>query len=166
MSDIIEYINSNRDDKTKYTNFEHVEVMDNVVIGSFELTRNPDRMKKEGFTHILNCCEEGSCGKAKKSLEYLCLNAKDNDGYKILENHFDKAKEFIDNALATGGKVYVHCRCGKNRSATIAVAYIVYKKKESLFDVAKRCLELRPIILKNNNFIQQLIDYEETLLKS
>lgn len=43
--------------------------------------------------------------------------------------------EFMDRALAEGGRVLVHCSQGVSRSATLAIAYLMWKNKGSYDEV-------------------------------
>jgi protein-tyrosine phosphatase len=60
--------------------------------------------------------------------------------------HLEKTNAFITTALASGGKVLVHCHAGVSRSASIAIAYIM--KTQSLpYDAAfAECGRGRPLI--------------------
>jgi protein-tyrosine phosphatase len=51
--------------------------------------------------------------------------------------HLRRAFEFLNDALRVNGRVLVHCVAGVSRSVTIAVAYLMYRKKLWLRDVLK-----------------------------
>ena len=40
-----------------------------------------------------------------------------------IDDHLDAAVAFVRDALADGGRVYVHCAMGVSRSATVVIAY-------------------------------------------
>ena len=46
---------------------------------------------------------------ARPPFAYLGIAAEDEVGYELLDAHFDQAKEFIDAAHTSGGRVLVHC---------------------------------------------------------
>jgi hypothetical protein len=48
------------------------------------------------------------------------------------QRHLKEALSVIDNALAKGKKVFVHCQQGKDRSATVVIAYIMSKYNVSV----------------------------------
>ena len=43
--------------------------------------------------------------------------------------HFDDVAEFIDEALANGGKILVNCEMGMSRSSTCVLAYLMLRQK-------------------------------------
>ncbi|MPC60260.1 Dual specificity protein phosphatase 3 [Portunus trituberculatus] len=59
-----------------------------------------------------------------QSLVYLGLNLIDLPFINI-SVHFEKASAFIEEALSSGGKVLVHCRQGRSRSAAIVAAFLM-----------------------------------------
>lgn len=51
--------------------------------------------------------------------------------------------EFVDRALAGAGRVLVHCSQGVSRSATLAIAYLMWKNKGSYDEVGQdQCIFL------------------------
>ena len=58
------------------------------------------------------------------------------NGLKLLDDpqtniafHFTDVTEFIDKALAGGGKVLVNCEMGMSRSSTCVLAYLILRHK-------------------------------------
>ena len=43
--------------------------------------------------------------------------------------HFEGAFKYIDEAIASGGTVFVHCNAGISRSSSIVAAYLIHSKK-------------------------------------
>jgi len=54
----------------------------------------------------------------------LRVNVIDHDVAPI-SDHFKNSSNFIEKALESKGKVYVHCVDGKSRSPTILMAYLM-----------------------------------------
>ncbi|KAH8916170.1 phosphatases II [Atractiella rhizophila] len=63
-----------------------------------------------------------------------------DDGNDSIVPHLEKAVEFIDNAVRSGGKVLVHCQVGVSRSATVVIAYVM---KKCQLDLASAYLLVR-----------------------
>ena len=51
---------------------------------------------------------------------------------KDLLAHLDTAVAALNEAVAAGGKVYVHCSAGLNRSPTVIIAYLVKHREMPL----------------------------------
>ncbi len=147
------------------------QLSDHVYIGGRRDAQSPTLLKCYGITHVLNCAAEpdyerenfdldDSPYSENSGLKYCAFEARDNDGYPIL-THFVKAKEFIDSAKADGGKVLVHCEMGINRSAAICVAYILVDENITLLDVIKRVKRVRRVILVNEGFQKQLVQFAQ-----
>ena len=51
---------------------------------------------------------------------------------KDLLSHLDQAVAALHAALEGGGKVYVHCSAGLNRSPTVIIAYLIQHRGMSL----------------------------------
>ena len=60
-------------------------------------------------------------------------------------------------------KVLVHCWAGASRSATIVIAYIMWKYKTSVEDAINYVLQKRTQILPNSGFQKQLKIFEKLL---
>lgn len=79
--------------------------------------------------------------------------------------HFDEAIKFIDQ-VRSHTSVLVHCYAGISRSASVCVAYIMYKfccrLEKALWYVKKK----RDFIYPNPNFMRQLVLYEEKIFNS
>lgn len=75
--------------------------------------------------------------------------------------YFPETYEFIKDALASKGRVLVHCQAGVSRSPTIVAAYMMREKQLS----AQQALDIiklrRAIIEPNRGFLEQLNLYHE-----
>ena len=52
---------------------------------------------------------------------------------------------------------------GRSRSAAIVIAYIMFKLSISYDEALAMMQKLRPIVLPNNGFAKQLLEFEEEL---
>lgn len=73
-----------------------------------------------------------------------------------LFSYFEETTKFIDEELAKGNKVLVHCGAGISRSPTIVAAYLMQKRGMKLEDIISLFLERRPIIYMAPVFIKEL----------
>ncbi len=91
-------------------------------------------------------------------IKYLGFNAEDDDSYDMMQ-HFDEAYRFIEDARISGGKVFIHCLMGINRSGVITVAYCMVHKKMGPISAAKFVKKARRLILSNSGFQRQIVAF-------
>ena len=80
-------------------------------------------------------------------------------------DYFDETFRCIEQARLRNEIVFVHCRMGISRSATIVIAYIMRFLKTPFLEALKIVVEKRPIVEPNIGFIRQLEQYEKILKK-
>jgi protein-tyrosine phosphatase len=89
------------------------------------------------------------------NFKYKVLSVGDAPSEDI-SKHFLSSIDFIKEAIASEGTVYVHCWQGMSRSATIVLAYVM-KEKGLTFDQAYTLVQqARPMIRPNDGFVKQL----------
>ncbi|KAJ3545071.1 hypothetical protein NMY22_g2579 [Coprinellus aureogranulatus] len=94
----------------------------------------------------------------------------------LVNNGFQAAMSFVDDALARGDGVLVHCQCGVSRSATMVIALVMRAAAERSRHVPPEVWALKgmqgaysfvkeksPCVGPNMSLIYQLLDYEKTL---
>jgi len=95
---------------------------------------------------------------------YKHVMAQDHDRYN-LKQHFHECADFIDMAIRSKGRVYVHCYRGVSRSTSAVITYLM-KIKGMDFKAAKNlCRVKRPCVNPNSGFIRQLIEWQYDLIK-
>ena len=142
-------------------------VTNRIWLGSKYDVTDPVWMRSNKITHVLNCATPVDRFDPSSVTEYACLNADDDPGYPILDLHFATTKEFMDRALQRpDSQILVHCMAGINRSATLVLAYVSQRDTTSTLQKVERFARYfdivmlqRPIILMNEGFYEQLIDW-------
>lgn len=130
--------------------------------------RNISLLKSMGITHVLNCAygsgnfqvDTGEAFYKPHGIIFKGLPLEDSLTENI-SRCFDEAVLFIDSALPKSdpGKVFVHCREGISRSATIACAYMMIRWKLDVDAALKTILNVR-WVCPNSNFQRQLVQLE------
>lgn len=148
------------------------EIFDYLYIGEDANAKKssaaPDLVKFR-ITDIVDCDSWFESPSHKSSLmkfyklhdiEYLGFAAEDSEEYKIM-SHFEEVKIFIDNALKKKrhAKVLIICAKGINRSAALAIAYMMDHKKMNLMEAVEIVKKARGCILKNEGFRRALVDF-------
>lgn len=139
----------------RWTDMLPVEFLPNLYLGSYYDIYNFEHSVRvsvlEDFS-LLNLCADKTDANIEDKLE---IHAKDDAGTDIMQ-HFEKVKDFLDKQSVDEIK-FIHCVAGMNRSATLATAYYIYKTGRPLIEAIQYMVALRPIILRNENFIKQLV---------
>ncbi|KAH3732986.1 dual specificity protein phosphatase 9 [Pelomyxa schiedti] len=79
-----------------------------------------------------------------------------------LLDRFPECNAFIEDALFRGA-VLVHCSEGVSRSATVVMAYLMWKHHISYEMALQRLRSIRPMVYPNGGFVTQLKKYEKML---
>ena len=132
-----------------------VDILGNVWIGDYDAACNFDLMESYAISHIISLYRTPVF---PDNYEYLCINIEDCENENI-SIYFDEKNKFIDNALQNGYGILIHCAGGVSRSATIVIAYMVYKLKISVDDAINELKKYRKSINPNRGFIKQLRGY-------
>lgn len=140
------------------------EVIPGLFIGSQDAAADLPLLQARGVTHVVNAAaisvpdyHEGS------GLTYLPLQMHDLPSFTITRETFQVACDFIEQALSSGGAVFVHCVAGISRSGALVVAYLMVKRGMSLHEALSRARAARPVVNPNDGFMQQLAELERSL---
>jgi len=85
--------------------------------------------------------------------------SRDEEGYPLLDLHYPQARDFVLASRAAGGKIFVHCAKGMNRSATILAALLIDLDGMALGDAMELLCTKRGGVIYNNTFRQQLAQF-------
>jgi atypical dual specificity phosphatase len=121
-------------------------VDDAVLLGARPLRRDIRNLaEKHGVTGIVNMCEEfqGEQDLYKAiGMEQLWLPTTDFNPPTV--EMISKGVEFIQSKVLAGGKVYVHCKAGRARSATVVICWLVKHRGMTLDQAQQHLLKCRP----------------------
>ena len=78
--------------------------------GSQDVAHERDLMKSKGVTHIINAAT-GISNYYPEDFKYKRLDICDTPEQEI-QSLFESCIAFIDEAIGSGGAVYVHCNAG------------------------------------------------------
>lgn len=143
-------------------------VIKNLFIGNIQDAANKSFLESNHINLVINCCKEYTVDyNYLNSINITCIML---DYFDSLEQDLDiKGKllttiKLIDDHLSNErGGVIVHCAAGVSRSASVLIAYLMWKNRinfESAFRILK---QVRPIVEPNSNFVYQLKSFEKLL---
>ncbi|XP_043276135.1 dual specificity protein phosphatase MPK-4 [Venturia canescens] len=138
------------------------EIHPGLFLGNLTAATDVEWLKEAKITHILTV---DSCPLPRKiqllpnlTLKYIQITDMPREDFLT---YFEDSYQFIDYALAGGGRVLVHCYFGVSRSSTLVIAYTM-KKYEMTFSVAHDLVKSkRRFVSPNAGFMAQLKLYED-----
>lgn len=131
----------------------------NILVGAGEML-TPQFVQHWGITHVINCAQEQDSPtwfKQRYPDKYYCINAVDSLETNILGWYSDfktVMKSFLQDPSSI--KIFVHCQCGINRSAFLAVMYVCEVFGFSYENAEYSVISQRPCALTNTSFRQQV----------
>ena len=72
--------------------------------------------------------------------------------------------DFIDKHVEAGGKVYVHCKAGRGRSATVVLCWLMLRRRLTPEQAAAYLVKQRPHINKGLAERAVVQEFHRTLL--
>jgi len=148
------------------------EVFPGILVGDKGAARNASYLRRLGVTHVLNTAEGNERirnGTVNTSQAYYSPYDIKYKGLKLLDVaqqnislHFPEVAEFIDEALAGGGKVLVNCQMGMSRSSTCVLAYLILRHQMSA-DEALNTVRKHRDVRPNDGFLRQLAEFDTRL---
>ena len=100
-----------------------------ILLGALPFSRDIPHLQDEGVTGVINMCIEYPGPKTtykNAGIEQLWLPTVDFTPPTLSD--IREAIDFIERHQKSGGKVYVHCKAGRGRSATVVLCWIMYRR--------------------------------------
>ncbi|XP_065843288.1 uncharacterized protein [Oscarella lobularis] len=138
------------------------EITSNLYIGDRFSAQEKDELKRHDVTHIVNMAGRTCPSFFPTDFTYFVVKIDDTTEEDI-SAHFESTFEFIENAHAKGGRVFVHCEAGRSRSATICINYLMRTKGWTLKKAFRHVKSKRPIIMPNFRFFFALCEMEKEI---
>ena len=82
-------------------------VLPNLYISSWYVISNNNVLEKDGITHILSVMTGIAESPRLINFERMVIEVNDDPGEPLID-YFEEARQWIDDAMAQGGKVVVH----------------------------------------------------------
>jgi len=127
-----------------------------LFISSFVVAGDLEKLKAQQITHIVNTAGDICESRFPEHFQYLTYYLKDTNNEEI-SLLFYKTLSWIQSAIDSGGRVLVHCREGVSRSATMIIAYLMWRFSLSFDAAHEKIRSVRPICNPNTGFTCQLL---------
>lgn len=121
------------------------QVDPNVIVGAFPFARDVPAMHEAGVRAVVNTCEEYAGPQTeyeKFGIEQFYMPTTDFTHPKLED--VERAVEFVQNHVDKDEKVYIHCKAGRARSATVALCWLMKYRGMTADEAQAKLLEARP----------------------
>jgi len=141
---------------------EPTETKGGLYLGNSVISQDLVYLKENKIPIILDVCGQKFVYPEDIIEAYKCIEAEDSP-YFDLAQYFDECLEFIHEHRLKGRNVFVHCKAGVSRSATIVICYLM-KILEMDFENAYKFVKMkRTCIEPNEGFLEQIEKFGKKL---
>jgi len=136
------------------------QISDKVFLGDLISARDEENLINNNIKGVLSCTGSFSPKYQNQSIQQKIFDINDSPNTNIIQ-YFKEAIKFMD----ASEKVLVHCLGGISRSATLIIAYFMWKNKITFEESFQMILEHR-LCGPNPGFREQLLIFQDKLKES
>jgi protein-tyrosine phosphatase len=136
------------------------QITENLYLGNLYDAQNIPYLLSIGIQKVLSLITDPQLLYYPKEIEHKLIKINDFPRENIIQ-YFGECLLFIED----NKKILVHCVAGASRSATIVIAYLMWKNQLDYKESAKFVEQIRPCINPNYGFVRQLQIFEKLLKK-
>ena len=133
------------------------KITDKVYLGNQNGAKDERLLKENNIKRVLSCIGHQSPVYNDKSIQQKIIELNDSPETNIIQ-YFKDSIKFIEES----DKVFVHCFAGVSRSATLVIAYFMWKNRKPYKETLEFVNKHR-MIGPNIGFRKQLLILEEKL---
>lgn len=123
-------------------------VQPQIICGALPRAKLVPKLKEEGVTHVVNMVAEyggptrdyAEAGITQRRFPVIDFTP---PSFETIE----AASEYVNTVVSSGGTVYVHCKAGRGRAASVCMAYLIRYKGLRAADAQRELQAKRPHIL-------------------
>jgi len=141
------------------------QILSNLWLGDIRIAKNKLFFNENNINIVINCSKDiPFYSNYTENIRISVDDSLEDKDINLLYKYIPKAVEYINNNIIESKNILVHCYAGKQRSASIVVAYLMkygnMNLKDSILAIcSKREIAFTPGI----NFKKTLIKYEKSL---
>lgn len=137
---------------------------DTVLLGRMPRRREIEALHGEGIGAIINMCDEFAGHTAELTKFNICqLRLPTIDLVCPTIENLRRGVEFIDQCSNDQIKVYIHCKAGRGRAATMALCYLIAKRRICAEDAYTEMKSARVQVDRNLFKRQPVREFEESV---
>ena len=122
-------------------------VDDVVILGAVPFRSDVQALYEQGVRGVVNTCEEfDGHQEAYRTMGIEQFHMPTTDFTHPSLDDVTRAVEFIERFAKRGEKVYVHCKAGRARSATVVMCWLMKNRQMTPAQAQQHLLSVRPHI--------------------
>ncbi len=128
----------------------YTQIDDHVYLGALPFATYPQKLHALGVKAVVNMCQEWNQAASmfdELGIEQLHLPTVDFQFPSLLA--IEQSVDFINQCIKGGKPVYVHCRAGRGRSATVVLCWLLATRSMSAQSAQHLLLQKRPHVIPN-----------------
>ncbi len=141
------------------------EILPHMYLSCRKGASNREGLELNNISRILNVTTEDSEYEHLEGFTYHQIAVEDKHEVNMLDC-LPRAFAFIDEAKAANEKVLVHCHAGMSRSVTVVLAYLMKFEGFTLNNAYDYVKQKKSNISPNFSFMEQLVQFENSLRPS
>lgn len=135
-----------------------------VYVGGYPFPQDARKLHALGVRAVVNTCEEyGGPMKEYERLGITQLRIPTTDFTHPALPDVRLAVNFIQRHVDRGEKVYIHCKAGRARSATVALCWLIQERGLTANQAQSRLLAARPHVHPNLHLRPVVTEFETAL---
>jgi len=145
---------------SKFGPYPITEVIpDKLYLGCERRAFNDDELLALGITHVLSVTNHINSIEGIKHEHFVMHDRGKTELNKVLK----KVYPFMKQAQKPKKKLFVHCKLGQNRSATVVISFLMKSSGLTLYEAHKMLKEKRPLIQVHRNYAKMLLQLDREL---
>ena len=134
------------------------KITDRIYLGDCYGAKDEGKIKANNIKRVLSCMGYLSPKYKDKTIKQKIIELDDSPSTNIIQ-YFKDSLKFIDE---NNEKVFVHCFAGVSRSATLVIAYLMWKNRIS-YKAAYDLVNEHRFVGPNLGFTKQLLIFQQKL---
>ena len=138
------------------------DVNEHVVLGALPFESDVENLADVGIGAVVNTCVEyGGPVNAYKEFGIEQLRVPTTDFTHPSLQSVEKAVDFMEQQIENGKRVYVHCKAGRARSATVVACWLIKRFQMTANDAQQLMLKVRPHVNPKIELRPVVIEFEQ-----
>lgn len=140
------------------------EVDEQLILGALPLKRFHPQLRQLGVTAVLNMCAEWEDPLEELAADGIVYHRVPTvDFFPPEYEQILEGVQFVSEQTEAGGRVYVHCKAGRGRSAMVVMCWLMHNKQMAPEEVYEYLLTKRPQVIHHLDKAEPVQIYQKQM---